>query len=154
MPASKIVSTSNESSTVLEPRVSRAGNHGSAEKIYEFVALGLFPRRLSRDSNCAAQCHLTSDNFSVMPNTGRSSGACHACRRMKIKCGEERPGCTRCIRANRQCPGYSPNPDNFRYATPAVQGKLIWSSGRLLPRNTSDTSGSGHDLRSRFRCQI
>ncbi|KAI0439991.1 hypothetical protein F4803DRAFT_578173 [Xylaria telfairii] len=31
---------------------------------------------------------------------------CHACRRMKVKCDEEKPHCGRCMKAGRVCPGY------------------------------------------------
>ncbi|KAI0448827.1 hypothetical protein F5B21DRAFT_518647 [Xylaria acuta] len=31
---------------------------------------------------------------------------CHACRRMKVKCDEEKPQCGRCMKAGRVCPGY------------------------------------------------
>ena len=60
-----------------------------------------------------------------MPNVGRPSGACHTCRRMKVKCGEEKPQCDRCLRANRICPGYGPKPEMFRYSSTVSQGKLI-----------------------------
>ena len=50
-----------------------------------------------------------------MPNTGKPSGGCHACRRMKVRCDETRPGCQRCARARRVCPGYrSPTDGRFR----------------------------------------
>lgn len=38
-----------------------------------------------------------------MPNTGKPSAGCDACRRMKVKCGEERPACARCRRVGREC---------------------------------------------------
>ncbi|KAI1746833.1 hypothetical protein F4782DRAFT_523121 [Xylaria castorea] len=31
---------------------------------------------------------------------------CHACRRMKVKCDEEKPQCGRCMKGGRVCPGY------------------------------------------------
>ncbi|KAI1114500.1 hypothetical protein F5Y14DRAFT_414457 [Nemania sp. NC0429] len=31
---------------------------------------------------------------------------CHSCRRMKVKCDEEKPQCRRCVKARRVCPGY------------------------------------------------
>ncbi|KAI1736264.1 hypothetical protein F4680DRAFT_432342 [Xylaria scruposa] len=31
---------------------------------------------------------------------------CHACRRMKVKCDEEKPQCGRCTKGGRVCPGY------------------------------------------------
>lgn len=53
-----------------------------------------------------------------MPNVGRPSAACFACKRMKVKCDEKKPACDRCTRANRECPGYGPKPDMFRYTDP------------------------------------
>lgn len=46
---------------------------------------------------------------------------------MKVKCGEERPACVRCSRANRECPGYPPRIHNFRYTQRASSGRLIWT---------------------------
>ncbi|KAI0426028.1 hypothetical protein F5Y09DRAFT_320223 [Xylaria sp. FL1042] len=34
------------------------------------------------------------------------SSGCHACRRMKVKCDENKPQCGRCTKARRACPGY------------------------------------------------
>ncbi|KAI1279458.1 hypothetical protein F5Y07DRAFT_43785 [Xylaria sp. FL0933] len=34
------------------------------------------------------------------------SSGCHACRRMKVKCDENKPQCGRCTKARRVCPGY------------------------------------------------
>lgn len=58
-----------------------------------------------------------------MPNIGRPSGACYSCKRMKVRCGEERPSCRRCLDANRHCPGYGPAPDVFRHAKVADKGR-------------------------------
>ncbi|KAF2740494.1 hypothetical protein EJ04DRAFT_455658 [Polyplosphaeria fusca] len=41
-----------------------------------------------------------------MPNVGRPSGGCKPCRDRKVKCDQERPSCTQCIRTRRQCHGY------------------------------------------------
>lgn len=80
-----------------------------------------------------------------MPNVGRPSGACHTCRRMKVKCGEEKPQCDRCLRANRRCPGYGPKPDMFRYSSTISQGRLIGQAvafrdiGEMLEERLSET---------------
>lgn len=66
-----------------------------------------------------------------MPNTGRPSGACHACKRMKVRCPEEKPACSRCIRANRLCPGYGPTAERFRYEDPANRVKPAKASEDL-----------------------
>ena len=68
---------------------------------------------------------LTRLSKSIMPNVGRPSGACHTCRRMKVKCGEEKPQCNRCVRANRRCPGYGPKREMFRHSSIVSQGKPI-----------------------------
>lgn len=44
--------------------------------------------------------------ISVMVNTGKPSGGCRLCRARRIKCDEAKPACLRCVRSNRQCPGY------------------------------------------------
>ncbi|KAH7308882.1 hypothetical protein B0I35DRAFT_482646 [Stachybotrys elegans] len=40
------------------------------------------------------------------------SRGCHACRRMKVKCDEQKPQCKRCVRGGRKCPGF-PEISNF-----------------------------------------
>ncbi|KAH8699043.1 putative C6 finger domain protein [Talaromyces proteolyticus] len=37
---------------------------------------------------------------------GKPSAGCGACRARKVKCDQTRPACNRCIKANRDCPGY------------------------------------------------
>ncbi|KAH7070517.1 hypothetical protein BKA63DRAFT_78513 [Paraphoma chrysanthemicola] len=37
----------------------------------------------------------------------RSRTGCLTCRKRRIKCGEERPTCTNCIKSKRQCEGYN-----------------------------------------------
>jgi len=37
---------------------------------------------------------------------GKPSGGCHACRARKTKCDKIPEGCTQCLRAKRECPGY------------------------------------------------
>ncbi|CZR60782.1 uncharacterized protein PAC_10678 [Phialocephala subalpina] len=41
-----------------------------------------------------------------MVNTGKPSTGCHMCRKRRIKCDEGRPGCMRCQKSKRACPGY------------------------------------------------
>ena len=36
----------------------------------------------------------------------KSRGGCTTCKRRRVKCGEERPSCKRCLNGNRQCEGY------------------------------------------------
>ncbi|ORX96166.1 hypothetical protein BCR34DRAFT_497951 [Clohesyomyces aquaticus] len=42
-----------------------------------------------------------------MVGVAGKSKACHECKRRRVKCGFERPTCTRCARARLQCSGYS-----------------------------------------------
>ena len=68
-----------------------------------------------------------------MPNVGRPSGGCHSCKRMKVRCDEERPSCRRCIGANRSCPGYGPVSDVFRRANVASKGRFVTLSTAKTP---------------------
>ncbi|KIW12450.1 hypothetical protein PV08_09727 [Exophiala spinifera] len=43
--------------------------------------------------------------------SGRPSGACHACRKKRLKCDQLRPGCSQCARKRILCPGYRPTSD-------------------------------------------
>ncbi|KAL8689977.1 MAG: hypothetical protein Q9218_004474 [Villophora microphyllina] len=38
----------------------------------------------------------------------RTKTGCLTCRRRRIKCGEERPMCTNCVKSKRNCEGYTP----------------------------------------------
>ncbi|KAF8851547.1 hypothetical protein BDZ45DRAFT_631569 [Acephala macrosclerotiorum] len=41
-----------------------------------------------------------------MVNIGKPSTGCHMCRKRRIKCDEGKPGCMRCQKSKRTCPGY------------------------------------------------
>ncbi|KFA53237.1 hypothetical protein S40293_10083 [Stachybotrys chartarum IBT 40293] len=47
-----------------------------------------------------------------MPLRPRYSRGCFACRRMKVKCDEQKPQCRRCLVGRRKCPGF-PEVSNF-----------------------------------------
>ena len=95
-----------------------------------------------------------------MPNTGQRSKGCHACRRMKVRCDEEKPGCNRCQRVGRTCPGYREDLDNFRSMNLHSQKKVLAlqsrkSNGREISlknsmlqerSNNGITSWSGSNL--------
>ncbi|KAI0854927.1 hypothetical protein F4860DRAFT_497860 [Xylaria cubensis] len=73
---------------------------------------------------------------------------CHACRRMKVKCDEEKPQCGRCTKGGRLCPGYrDANQVVFRSMntefTPKAQNlhllRTTGNSGGLLTESISFT---------------
>ncbi|KAE8143596.1 hypothetical protein BDV38DRAFT_231710 [Aspergillus pseudotamarii] len=37
---------------------------------------------------------------------GKPSPACEPCRTRRLKCGQQRPSCSQCVRAHRECSGY------------------------------------------------
>ena len=60
-----------------------------------------------------------------MPNSGRPSRGCHACRTRKIKCDETRPSCQRCLTTDRVCPGYRDTSDlTFRDMRSTAERKV------------------------------
>ena len=69
-----------------------------------------------------------------MPTFGNRSGGCHACRKMKVKCDEQRPQCGRCMKAGRQCPGYREELDNFRSMNKTTELKAEMSQKRRKSR--------------------
>ena len=75
-----------------------------------------------------------------MPNTGQPSGGCHACRRMKVKCDQQRPGCARCERAGRGCPGYRDDPSIFRSMNESSETKAL--NPRPRRKRSDQTSNS------------
>ncbi|KUJ12642.1 uncharacterized protein LY89DRAFT_738414 [Mollisia scopiformis] len=46
-----------------------------------------------------------------MPNTGKPSPACHLCRKRRVNCDLTKPGCHRCVKIGKICPGYRPELD-------------------------------------------
>ena len=80
-----------------------------------------------------------------MPTIAGRRGDCHSCRRMKVKCDERKPGCYRCEKAGRQCPGYREEIDNFRSMTESVETKAQEAERRRRKSReppTPPTSGS------------
>ena len=79
-----------------------------------------------------------------MPAAGNRSGGCFSCRKMKVKCDERRPGCHRCEKAGRPCPGYREEIDNFRSMNDTVVGRAQEREKRRRSREppTPPTTGS------------
>lgn len=64
--------------------------------------------RLSRrrtKTGCLSESHSLTDLMIVNQETRAKCSI--ACRRRRIKCGEERPTCANCIKSKRQCEGYN-----------------------------------------------
>ncbi|KAF3921329.1 hypothetical protein ABW21_db0209420 [Orbilia brochopaga] len=55
---------------------------------------------------------------------GRSKG-CKTCRERKIKCDEGRPGCVRCQKIGKECPGYA-RTLHFVYSTQQKASPIAW----------------------------
>ncbi|KFY53190.1 hypothetical protein V496_07824 [Pseudogymnoascus sp. VKM F-4515 (FW-2607)] len=59
----------------------------------------------------------TKSAANARPLRRRTKRGCLACRRRRIKCGEERPTCSNCIMSKRQCEGYN-QPVIFKFGIP------------------------------------
>ncbi|KAK6531705.1 hypothetical protein TWF694_002881 [Orbilia ellipsospora] len=66
---------------------------------------------------------------------GRSKG-CKTCRDRKIKCDETRPGCIRCQKIGKECPGYT-RPIHFVYSTQQKVSPITWEEA---PTTTIESS--------------
>ncbi|PKS08021.1 hypothetical protein jhhlp_006633 [Lomentospora prolificans] len=78
---------------------------------------------------------------------GRSK-ACHTCRRRRIKCGAELPGCHNCAKSNRICTGYQ------RKHTFILSQDMVVGDGAASPHTKSsveDEDNSGMVMVSRWR---
>lgn len=81
----------------------------------------------------------------------RRSGGCHACRRMKVKCDETKPACTRCQRIGRACPGYREDDDLFRSMNETSEQRVRTAKARQSPDSeSSNTPSSALPMRSRL----
>ncbi|KUJ09759.1 uncharacterized protein LY89DRAFT_740831 [Mollisia scopiformis] len=66
-----------------------------------------------------------------MVNFGRS-GACITCKQRKVKCDESRPGCQKCHKIGKSCPGYPDKWDlAFRNENKIIQRKVQWKQKAL-----------------------
>lgn len=104
-----------------------------------------------------------------MVNTGKPSGGCKLCRSRRIKCDETKPGCLKCLRAKKPCPGYrDPFDGKIRDETQATIRKYkrtrnviekdqvlrerVWQQGDLLGDiiKGDDIKADVEDWASRF----
>lgn len=71
-----------------------------------------------------------------MVGVAGKSKACNDCKRRRVKCGLERPGCTRCVRARIQCSGYAQQIFfvNKTLADPSVSAPIVLAESRLSKR--------------------
>ncbi|KAF8853862.1 hypothetical protein BDZ45DRAFT_62941 [Acephala macrosclerotiorum] len=66
-----------------------------------------------------------------MVNYGRS-GACVTCKQRKVKCDESHPGCQKCQKIGRLCPGYPDQWDlAYRNENEVVRKKVHWNSKNI-----------------------
>ncbi|CRG86865.1 hypothetical protein PISL3812_03877 [Talaromyces islandicus] len=63
----------------------------------------------------------------------RTKTGCLTCRKRRIKCGEEKPRCNNCIKAKRECEGYTQRVI-FKHALGPFGGGAFQSSAPLLPQ--------------------
>ncbi|OJJ46178.1 hypothetical protein ASPZODRAFT_2070938 [Penicilliopsis zonata CBS 506.65] len=81
-----------------------------------------------------------------MPNVGRPSLACETCRTRRVKCDYTRPGCLRCERLGRVCPGYRDLSDwVFKNHTQTSLGAFYKGTA---PNPVAEVTRGGHDLAS------
>ncbi|KAH8704082.1 hypothetical protein BGW36DRAFT_96322 [Talaromyces proteolyticus] len=82
-----------------------------------------------------------------MPNVGRPSRACHACRERRIKCDFIRPACSQCLRIARACPGYRNQLDLvFRMETVAsFQSNVSRDRRKTHTREINNTTVAGQE---------
>ncbi|TVY43333.1 White-opaque regulator [Lachnellula occidentalis] len=74
-----------------------------------------------------------------MVNTGKPSKGCYLCRARRIKCDEGKPGCMRCQKVKRVCPGYRDVFDlNLRDETKSTKQKL--NNRMIINARSSDSS--------------
>ncbi|PLB54503.1 hypothetical protein P170DRAFT_373683 [Aspergillus steynii IBT 23096] len=73
-----------------------------------------------------------------MRRVKKSRNGCARCKSKRVKCGEEKPHCSRCTRLGVKCPGYV---QNLRWVTkyPSANGE---NESVILPRDKPDGSSS------------
>lgn len=68
-----------------------------------------------------------------MVGVAGKSKACNDCKRRRVKCGLERPGCVRCAKANIQCSGYDQKVIyvNRTLASPSTSAPSVLAKNRI-----------------------
>ena len=87
-------------------------------------------RHLSRRNRSSHQFYQNAMSVPPSPPHLSRSGGCLSCRRMKVKCDQQLPGCLRCRKAHRVCPGYREEVDNFRSMNELTEQKAKLSRGQ------------------------
>ncbi|KAL8790249.1 MAG: hypothetical protein Q9195_006472 [Heterodermia aff. obscurata] len=93
------------------------------------------------------------DDYAIPKSRKRTKIGCLGCRKRKIKCDEERPTCSACVRLKRNCEGYTPSvifKDTLKAYRPAVDGThksgadfwSIKSQSNTFPIESSAPSGT------------
>jgi hypothetical protein len=68
----------------------------------------------------------------------RTKTGCLTCRKRRIKCGEERPICTNCVRSKRQCEGYN---QRIIFKTTMEGWPGMMGPANIIPHHTSMLPG-------------
>ncbi|KAE9377552.1 hypothetical protein N431DRAFT_527487 [Stipitochalara longipes BDJ] len=81
-----------------------------------------------------------------MPNIGKPSRACHLCRKRRVDCDLTLPGCLRCAKVQKQCPGYRLDQD-LLFHNQDIQSVALKS---VHPRRKKrfEVAGSGENFDS------
>lgn len=120
----------------------------------------------NKPSPCLVPTEMNSDTPNPVTATlsGRSRklrASCDRCSASKVKCGQERPACLRCVNSSRPCNysvsrrlGKPPASDRHRPSTPAYRSSVSTSRHTLSPRSLdadsdqSEADGSDHPMRA------
>ena len=106
-------------------------------------ALPLSRQRHSfRRDRSSHQFHQNTMSVSPSPPHLSRSGGCLSCRRMKVKCDQQLPGCLRCRKAHRVCPGYREEVDNFRSMNESTEQKAKLSRNQSKHNQERSPSAS------------
>ncbi|OGM48736.1 hypothetical protein ABOM_002019 [Aspergillus bombycis] len=78
-----------------------------------------------------------------MARIAGGSKGCHACRRRKKRCDEQRPSCGQCLSRNTSCPGYS---REMKFINVSYQRKGRSSQAVSESSSTTEVSSDGREV--------